>query len=47
MTFILYNLVSEYLSEEPCEGKLHAGFCEGSQVIELKLKIRFNKGKLS
>ena len=45
MTFILDNLVSEYLSEEPCEGKLHAGFCEGSQIIEFK--INFNKGRLS
>ena len=45
MTYILYHEVSEYLSEEPCEGKLHAGFCEGSQIIEFK--INFNKGKLS
>ena len=47
MTFTLYNLVSEYLPEEPCEGKLHAGFCEGSQVIKFNFKINFNKGKLS
>ena len=36
MTFILDNLISEYLAEEPCEGKLHAGFCEGSQIIKFR-----------
>jgi len=40
MTSILDNLVSEYLSEEPCEGKLHAGFCEGAQIIEFKFNKR-------
>ncbi len=40
MTSTLYHLGSEYLSEEPCEGKLHAGFCEGSQIIEFKINKR-------
>jgi hypothetical protein len=47
MTSILDNLLSEYLSEEPCEGKLHAGFCEGSQVIDSNVKHNFNERKLS
>ena len=29
----LLHLVSECLAEEPCEGKPHAGFCEGSSII--------------
>ena len=36
MTCTHYHRVSEYLSEEPCEGKLHAGFREGSQIINFK-----------
>ena len=40
MTCTLYHLEGEYLSEEPCEGKLHAGFCEGSQIIEFEFKQR-------
>ncbi len=43
MTFILDNLLGEYLSEEPCEGKLHAGFCEGSQIIEFNNKFKQRK----
>ena len=28
--------VSECLAEEPCEGKPHAGFCEGSSIISTR-----------
>ena len=28
--------VSECLTEEPCEGKPHAGFCEGSSIISIR-----------
>ena len=40
MTFTQNHRVSEYLSEEPCEGKLHAGFCEGSQIFEFNKQRR-------
>ncbi len=43
MTCILDNEVSEYLAEEPCEGKLHAGFCEGSQIAEVKIKFNLRR----
>ena len=34
----LHHGVSEYLSEEPCEGKLHAGFCEGPHGNKLYIR---------